>query len=620
MDIQANSLDLQVAVVKEMADALDETVKGRAVKMLRTVLEEQGAQGEWRLIFTGHGSLPGHQSQYWMEPPVASEMLTGMVQIAIRSRLTLSGTILCMLRLPKDADRKVFLGQVSPIIKRFNDSHWQGVVEREERESLRTATRVGMPVPRSPRKAIRDDDDDDDEVSSRKATHRPTPIDGRTALALAQGKAVRVGGRSYQSVSPRTTRVPIVPLPRAPSARARVQPGLGAELARQGFTPWLGALSTAPVPQPSPRERPTMDQTAQMSQAVTIVRADEYPPETIRRAKAMLAFLLDQAALPSEVTYPFQATGAANSLDGIKDPFVMVTAEGGEGLLSFKMRSRGAPDGTLSLSLALPDGLDRADSLAALKQTASNLNKGGGWQEPLDNLGPAPADRLARSAATGSASSNGGAPPPTMPPASKGVPMTTNRPLEDEGKLVRFLIAAVRLPGGEKGVVSTGVVGDLVKTNFPTHNPKTIVGPVFSKLKKLGHVLHVGHGQFQVTQAFANANRLGIQITALPEYHRDDTVKKASEGNGAHHEPSLAELLQKRQAIDEAIREATLREHATRKAEIADLENRLEEVRAGLLAFEEEHATLLAEVAGGGEAPAGGSSPTAVNLQETRPH
>lgn len=256
--------------------------------------------------------------------------------------------------------------------------------------------------------------------------------------------------------------------------------------------------------------------------------------------------------------------------------------------------------------------MDTESSFRIMSSLAARFNADR-WQVALDDIPPEPPPMRVPAASPVRSVMSPPLPPPTQP---EGALMATTKPLEDETKLVQFLIAALQLPEVENGVITTSMVTALIKQRFNPANPKTFAGPLFAKLKSLGHVLHTGYGQFQVTQAFIRTHKLVIEIKALPEYHKGDAGagKNSRGGNGTHHEPTLAELLQNRQAMEAMIRETALREHGALKRNIADLQTKLEAAQAALSAFEEEHAALLRAEA----VPA--NVPAATGVKADRPH
>lgn len=232
---EKSGLELEVRLTKE-AEAIRGAVIERAKAMLRAVLEAVRVDGKWIYIVVGPGSLP-NQSQYRMEAQPGSAAVPNMFHITVRSSLLVGGIVTGMLRTPSVTYQRAFLQEkLLPNIESLNHSGWTGVIEREVRESMRPG---GPEIPvgqvGKPRAVI---DGDDEDVPVRVV--RPALVDGPTALRRererlglgGESEVVRVGrGRIYQSSPPRS-RVEPSPPPRPPSARALIQPGTGAELAR----------------------------------------------------------------------------------------------------------------------------------------------------------------------------------------------------------------------------------------------------------------------------------------------------------------------------------------------------------------------------------------------------
>ena len=601
MSAENHSLDLQVVVGEEIKGTIETRpfVRDQAVVMLRSVLEVFGARGRWVYMMLGFGTLP-NPSQYWMEVSAASENVSlNMVHVIIRSSTVSQGTLMGMLKLPGGVERKEFLDTVKLAIDRFNGSGWHGIVEREKRTSMQVGSQGLSP---QIRRALIEGDDD---PSLRRAVPRPTPIDGQTALALARGETVRVGGGRLRQDP--TSRPPdrTQSVGRSSSARSAIQPGIGAELAAKSEGAFWVSPRPAGVTFPisSEKKGPIMDQGATTSQAVVISGGEGHASDTVRRARAMLVFLLNQVGLsPGEGCW-FEITGSAETLlRDQKKPHVTLSGDGDSSVIRVALRSRGTRDGTLSGRWHLPEGVDRNEFLTVLSQTAGNFNDHDGWYEAFE----IPVGGVEEPILVGAGASSPKPDQPASlsaqkslladpPPLQGDTHMATNRPLEDEAKLVQFLITALQLPEVENGIISTGMVAKLIEERFKPANPKTFAGPLFAKLKSLGHVLHVGYGLFQVTELFIKAHKLGIEIKVRPEYHKGDaSAKKPSRGgNGAHHELTLVELLQNRQAMETMIHQTAVREHKALKQSIADLQAQLEAAQSALSAFETEHAALL---------------------------
>lgn len=581
-----SDLNLRVVVGNEAGSVVHEGTKDRASTMLKTVIQTTSRRGSFVYMILGLGTLP-NPSRYWMEVSAASEHLSSnMVHVIIRSSMTSQGTLMGMIKLPDDVKRQEFLDAVKLAVDRFNGSGWHGIVEREERASMQADSQV---LSQQIRRRVESDDD----LTPERAVPRPTPIDGQTALALARGKTVRVGGgRLYQGSVPRSpARTP--PVVRPLSARSAIQPGIGAELAaKSGGTPWTSPRSAGTVSSvPFEKKGYSVDQSAVAGHSVVFTQDEGCAPGTIRRARAMLEYLLGQAKL-LEGTYDFCVTGRDEPVRGGtgRDPCISFLLGGKHPGLQVRIRSRGGTDGCVSGLLSLPEGMDTESSFRVMAPLTTRFNADH-WNEALADIPPEPSPRALASPPVRSAVP----PPSSLPTQPEGVPMATTKPLEDEAKLAEFLIAALQLPEVENGVITTGMVTALIKQRFSPGNPKTFAGPLFAKLKSLGHVLHTGYGQFQVTQAFIDARQLGIRIKVRPEYHKGDAgaKKTGTRGNGVHRELTLAELLQNRQAMEAMIRETALREHRTLQQRIADLQANLEAAQAALSAFEEEHAALL---------------------------
>ncbi len=607
-----SDLNLRVVVGNEAGSVVHEGTKDRASTMLKTVIQTTGRRGSFVYMILGLGTLP-NPSRYWMEVSAASEHLSSnMVHVIIRSSMASQGTLMGMIKLPDDVKRQEFLDAVKLAVDRFNGSGWHGIVEREERASMQADSQV---LSQQIRRRVESNDD----LTPERAVPRPTPIDGQTALALARGETVRVGGgRLRQGPVPHSpVRTP--PVVRPLSARSAIQPGIGAELAaKSGGTPWASPRSArTALSIPSETEGSVMDHGV-TSQTVVISEGEGHAPETVRRAQAMLTFLLKAVNLPPVGKCRFEITGSAEThLRDYKKPHVALGGDGDPSVIRVALRSRGSRDGTLIGRLHLPEGVDRNEFLATLSQTAGNFNDHDGWYEAFEILSDVGEQERALPPATARSTTPAALKSPVpLPTQPEGVPMATTKPLEDEAKLAEFLIAALQLPEVENGVITTGMVTTLIKQRFNPTNPKTFAGPLFAKLKSLGHVLHTGYGQFQVTQAFIDARQLDIRIKVRPEYHKGDAgaKKTGTRGNGVHREPTLAELLQNRQTMEAMIRETALREHRALNQSIADLQANLEAAQAALSAFEEEHATLLRAEA----VPA--HVPVATGTKADRPH
>lgn len=142
MDAAANDLDLQVVVGKEFTPRPD--VLERATQMLKAALVTANVVGQWRCMVLGK-SAPGalmNPSQYWMEVQSASAMLPNMVNLSVRSSLMGDGAILGMIRVPTSLVVADALKSIKLAIASLNQSGWQGIVEREERESMKPTGNV----------------------------------------------------------------------------------------------------------------------------------------------------------------------------------------------------------------------------------------------------------------------------------------------------------------------------------------------------------------------------------------------------------------------------------------------------------------------------------------------
>lgn len=607
MTVVSDSLDLRVVVHQEIRETIEAhpAVRDRAVTMLRSVLEVFRARGRWTYMLLGFGNLP-NPSQYWMEVSTSSEMMSSnMVHLDIRSSLLGQGTVKGMLRLPDSVSLDNFFGGIHPIIASSNERRWQGIVEREERESMKpgqvAVINSGASKPQAGRKEVT--------LSGRK---QPKPVTGCEAIEPNSGKR----HRNWQV----TTR--LVPRPVAVTT----------------------ARPAVPTRQSSSKKGVAMETARSTSEAVTI-SAEGYPPATVKRARAMLEFLLRQTGLQGG-GYQLDVTGREEPLRGSSTPHISFLLGGGsESVLQVRIRSKAGADGVISGHLSLPKGANFQSSFRTLALRSKELNQGG-WQVALDGIPPEPPpahqlraeESLSLSVASGGVASpalaqpsapvprSGSRPAVAVSPAGKPLQqgetkMNPSKPFEDEELVRKFLIKAIQTLGVENGVLDAPSVRKLVGEYFKRSDPVYIVAPLFTKLKRLGWAQQVEEGKIQVTQAFIDANRLGITITALPEYHRDRVAhvpKAGHRGNGASDQLTLDELLESRRAVDEAIRNKVLKELAARRQTIEDLRRQVQAAEAELAAFEERHALLISQARA---TDAGGTSTTVTAaVSQTAPH
>ncbi|TXG75851.1 hypothetical protein E6Q11_06345 [Candidatus Dojkabacteria bacterium] len=604
MTVVSDSLDLRVVVHQEIRETIEAhpAVRDRAVTMLRSVLEVFRARGRWTYMLLGFGNLP-NPSQYWMEVGASSEMMSSnMVHLDIRSSLLGQGTVKGMLRLPDGIIQSDFLEGVSFAIKQFNSHGWQGIVEREERESMKPG-QVALinseaSKPQAGRKEVT--------LSGRK---QPKPVTGCEAIEPNSGKRHR-NWRVTTRLVPRSV-VVTTARPAVPTHQSSSKKGVAMETARS------------------------------TSEAVAI-SAEGYPPATVKRARAMLEFLLRQTGLQGG-GYQFDVTGREEPLRGSSTPHILFLLGGGsESVLQVRIRSKAGADGVISGHLSLPKGANFQSSFRTLALRSKELNQGG-WHEALDGIPPEPppahqlragesllSDLVFSEPALAQSSApvprSGSRPAVAVSPAGKPLQqgetnMNPSKPFEDEERLKQFLIKAIQTSGVTNGVLDAPSVREFAGKHFNRSDPVYIVAPLFTKLKRLGWAKQVDEGTIQVTQAFIDANRLGITITALPEYHRDRVAhspKAGHSGNGASDQPTLDELLESRRAMDAAILKEVLKERAARRQTIEDLRRQVQAAEAELVAFEERHAPLISQARA---TDAGGASTTVTAaVSQTAPH
>lgn len=599
MTVASDSLDLRVVVHQEIRETIEAhpVVRDRAVTMLRSVLEVFRARGRWVYMFLGFGNLP-NPSQYWMEVDTSSEMMPpNMVHLDIRSSLLGQGTVKGMLRLPEGVEQNDFLEGVTFAIKQFNSHGWQGIVEREERESMKPGQVALIDSKASKPQAGR-------EQAALSGRKQPKPVTGCETSGRSSGER---HGKWHV-----TTR--LVPRPVAVTT----------------------ARPAVPTRQSSSKKGVAVETTRSTSEAI-VISAEGYPLATVKRARAMLEFLLRQTGLQGG-GYQLDVTGREEPLRGSSTPHISFLLGGGsESVLQVRIRSKAGADGVISGYLSLPDGANFQSSFRTLALRSKDLNQGG-WQEALDGIPPEPppgsstssGKDLSLSVVSGEAalpalaqpsapvSRSGSIPAIAVSPAVKplqqgATKMNPSKPFEDEEWLKQFLIEAIQTPGVENGVLSALGVRKFAGEHFKRSDPTHLVGPLFAKLKRLGWVHQVEDGEIQVTQAFIAANRLGITITALPEYHRDRVArvsKAGHRGNGASDQLTLDELLQSRQEMEVAIRRKVHQELAARRQTIKDLHRQIEEAEAELAVFEERHVQLISQA----QATDAGGTSTAVTV------
>lgn len=484
MSAENHSLDLRVVVGKEIKEAIEARpfVRDRAVVMLRSVLEVFGASGRWVHMMTGFGTLP-NPSQYWIEIGAGSEMMPELVHVSIRSSFVAQGTIMGMLRLPSEIRRSNFLEAVGPIIRQFNSHGWESIVEREQRESMRPGSSGITTGSINSPKVIIDSDDEPVRVV------RPTLIDGQTALALAQGGAVRSGrGRMYQ-VNPSRQRPE---RERLPSIQSRVQPRIGAELAaRANSTFWIGARSTAvTLSIPSEKKEIAMGQSIATGHSVVFTRGEDCTPGTIKRAQAMLEYLLGQARF-LEGVYDFCVTGQDEpARAGAGGPCVAFLLGGKQSGLQVRIRSRGGADGCISGLLSLPEGMDTESSFRIVAPLAANLNSGG-WREVLDNISPEP------------------------PPPHGNAAKAPAAPMVEEVKFVALITRLLEERAQPDGCFGLLQLREVASSIFPDKDNRWYATGLLMKLVGQKLIQRVGKGEFQVTAVFLERHPVS-RITLVP--------------------------------------------------------------------------------------------------------
>lgn len=245
MNAAAQSLNLRV--VADMALGLDAHVQERAVKMLRACFAAIDAQGEWKYLITGYGSLP-NPSQYWIDWGETSQTLPSMIHVVIRASLLARGTFAGMLKFPADLNQREILGALTDVSRRLNALHWQGIVEREERESMKPgsgASLVHVLLPSRISRGTRES------ARGAKQRHIGNERNSQQAQSLEQG---------YRCVSDdrNSGHERMLASPRAPSARTRIQPGIGAAMRQQQA---IGFPSDSPE-MPGLLEKPGADKSS----------------------------------------------------------------------------------------------------------------------------------------------------------------------------------------------------------------------------------------------------------------------------------------------------------------------------------------------------------------------
>lgn len=188
MDTKVDGLDLQVGGQK--GDFRPEVVK-RATLMVQTVLEAANMRGRWFYIITGPSESLPNPSQYSMEIRQASEVLTNMVNVVVRSSLIRGGELIGMLKLPPNVHCRQLVESLNLCVSVFNQSGWRGILDPEAREQAFDVGRpaVVTPLKQTMRAARRSEDDDALPPPRAKQT-----VDGKTMIqrlrddALARGQ------------------------------------------------------------------------------------------------------------------------------------------------------------------------------------------------------------------------------------------------------------------------------------------------------------------------------------------------------------------------------------------------------------------------------------------------
>lgn len=317
---------------------------------------------------------------------------------------------------------------------------------------------------------------------------------------------------------------------------------------------------------------------------------EQFPEETIRRSEAMLKALLHEADAPKG-EYQFRIKGSYPPFEKLSGPHLEVD----DGMVSIAMlimiRARHGVDGSLSGSLYLPEGVNRAALLKDAKIAADAFNKNGDWVGVLHHLPPNPPPERFRTA-------------PVLPPApvpTAALPLNNQKPgaraqKEPDDEYSRFLKRL--LQGKGDGIFTGKELSDEARKCFAGKPDRWYATGIASELLGRNHhwIRRIGNSRYQVEQSFLDKYPLlGLKLVPQPAMkRRQSIVDRPKKGRRAiRGSVGVLSLLEQRAEIDRQLDA----ERSRCETAVTAARESLAQAEAGVMAARELLAQKEAELA-----------------------
>ncbi len=321
----------------------------------------------------------------------------------------------------------------------------------------------------------------------------------------------------------------------------------------------------------------------------------DYRTGSLDRAKAMLQALLVEADAQIG-RYRFDAEGTCEVFRHLSKPILEIQpCAQVVNMILVRLKSGGHPESTLRGVLRLPPGANRAKILQDMGPALDNFN-GEGWKSVLDNIPPGPYPERV-SSLIGRVNGSGAILNPVARAGEisalavermRGQDMETPSKSEvsHEHKLAEFLRQVLAQDGVINGLFTGQGVTRFSQPLFPQAAMIWQRTGILRELAGLKWIRRVGHGEYQVEQAFVTKYALAISLTPRDKVIRVDKKKstKGPKPNGhAQNGCNLQALLDQVDQI--ALLIARIQEEA--KREERELEASLAEAQAAVVRAQE---------------------------------
>ncbi len=337
--------------------------------------------------------------------------------------------------------------------------------------------------------------------------------------------------------------------------------------------------------------------------AIDVRSCGTFLPGVLDRAKAMLeAALLE--AVAEHGAYRFDVDGPCEALKQHSLPVLEVQPSVQVPIvIVVRLKSSRNPESTIKGSLRLPPGVNRGELFKNLVPALANFNAEG-WRSVLENISPGPpTDKRAPLAIRQEEQ-----PRKLLPSAITSVPATLessrtqgqavpkreaavpDSKTDRNDKLAEFLRGVLAQDGVANGVFTGKGVTKYSQPLFPHEAMIWQRTGILRELTGLHWIRRVGHGEYQVEQAFAMKHELAIPLTPRDKIARGnkkkDQPKNEPKPNGhTLGVGGLQALLDQAAALKVRIQEEVRLEQQSLEASLAEAQAQVVERQAALDAF-----------------------------------